>query len=395
MKRQKNFQKTHELFRQGLSKAAISIQLGIRKPTIIAWLAKKEYEEQRGWVKNKFRTHTQTEHQRIVELKQARITGKQYFLGSPHIQMDYAKTYPKDLLPSLWFFDEAVRKARLQTHEPKKRKKGQNIVSRLLFPIKSIVGLGKIQQSCDFIGKKYIQGSGEPINIFSTSFYQWFELYQIRRVLAETAESAIMSLTTFWKTFPLPNVLREDNSMTFRGTGRISGHIGKFVKFLLNLNIIPLFSSAYQSYTNPHIEGHNRTFSDKLWDKHHFTTMDEIDVECEKFNAESQEFFEWKFKERLNAGNLRRLNSKSILDSEVLRSTKGKKICFIRFVQSWKEENDTPGIVVLDRFVEISAAYLNQYVFVTLNLETAVINIISECEGKIYQIINQRFEYTL
>lgn len=328
-------------------------------------------------------------------MKQARINGKKYFLGSPHIQMDYVKAYPQDQLPSLWFFDEAVRKAGLQTHEPKKRKKGQNIVSRLLFPVKSIVDLGRIQQSCDFIGKKYIQGSGEPVNIFSTSFYQWFELYQIRRVLAETAESAIMSLMAFWEKFPLPNVLREDNSMTFRGTGRISGHIGKFIKFLLNLNVTPLFSSAYQSYTNPHIEGHNRTFGDKLWDKHHFSTLDEIDIECKKFNAESQEFFEWKFKERLSNPYLRRLTSKSILDSEVLHSTKGKKICFIRFVERWKETNETSGIVVLDRFVEISTVYLNQYVFVTLDLETAMLKVVSESEGQIYQIINQRFEYTL
>lgn len=328
-------------------------------------------------------------------MKQARINGKQYFLGSPHIQMDYSKTYPLDHLPSLWFFDEAVRKAGLQTHEPKKRKKGRNIVSRLLFPIKCIVGLGRIQQSCDFIGKKYIQGSGEPINIFSTSFYQWFELYQIRRVLAETAEAAIMSLTAFWEKFPLPAVLREDNGMTFRGTGRISGHIGKFVKFLLNLNVIPLFASAYQAYTNPHIEGHNRTFGDKLWDKHHFNTLDEIDAECGKFNQESQEFFEWKFKERLSDKYLRWLNNKSILDSEVLRSTKGKKICFIRFVERWKETNETSGIVVLDRFIEISAVYLNQYVFATLDLETAMLKVVSESEGKVCQIINQRFEYTL
>lgn len=330
-----------------------------------------------------------------MELKQARITGKQYFLGSPHIQMDYAKKYPQYPMPSLWFFDEAVRRAGLQTHEPKKRKKGQNIVSRLLFPIKSIIALGKIQQSCDFVGKKYIQGSGEPISIFSTSFYQWFELYQIKRVLAETAEAAMGALTAFWEKFPLPNVLREDNGMTFRGTGRQPGHIGKFVKFALNLNITPLFSSAYQSYTNPHIEGHNRTFGDKLWDKHHFTAPDDIDIECDKFNAESREFFEWKFKERLSNKYLRRLNSKSILDSSVLRSTKGKKICFIRFVECWKELNDTSGVVVLDRFVEISEAYLNQYVLVTLNLETTTISIISESAGKVYQIINQRFEYTL
>lgn len=50
------------------------------------------------------------------------------------------------------------------------------------FPIKTIVGLGRIQQACDFIGKKYILGSHEPVSVFATSYYQWFEICQIYRV---------------------------------------------------------------------------------------------------------------------------------------------------------------------------------------------------------------------
>ena len=58
--------------------------------------------------------------------------------------MDYAKRFPQEPLPSLWFFDKAVRNAGLQTHEPKKRIKGMDIVKRLRFPIQSIVKLGRI-----------------------------------------------------------------------------------------------------------------------------------------------------------------------------------------------------------------------------------------------------------
>lgn len=367
--------------------------LGIRRPTIIQWLGQKEYRENRGWAKNNKRSHTDLEEQRIVTLKNARINGK-YFVGAPYVQMDYAKQFFKDSLPSEWFIKEVTRRAGLQTHEPKKRSKGKNIVSRLLFPIRSIIRLGKIHQSCDFIGKKYIQGSKDPINIFSTSFYQWLEIYQIWRVLAETSEQAINKLTDFWKIFPLPNVMRMDNGMTFRGTGKIATHIGKYLKFLLNLNIIPLFSSTYQSYTNPHIEGHNRTFTEKLWSKNFFSSTDEIDRECYKFNTESQEFFEWKFKDRLDKANIHYLSKNSIIDGEVLRSTKGKKICFIRFVEQWKEANEIAGIVVLDKFVEIPKSYIGQYVFVTLNLETSRLNIISEHQSAITKISDQPFKYT-
>jgi hypothetical protein len=309
--------------------------------------------------------------------------------------MDYAKQYPSDPLPSEWFVKEITRKAGLQSLEPKDKKKKQNIVSRLLFPIKSIISLGRVQQSCDFVGKKYIQGQSEPISIFATAFYQWLKLYRIWRVYGETSEAAIERLTNFYQTFPLPHVMRMDNSMTFRGAGREAARVGRFLKFLLNLNIIPLFAAPYQSYTNPHIEGHNRTFDDKLWQKNFFTSETEIDRECNRFNAESREFFEWKFKERLNDRGIRRMNSRSIIDSEILRSTKGKKICFVRFVERWREANDTSGIAVLDRFVEIPNLYLNQYVFVTLDLETARLLIVSEHQGIASQIINQPFEYTI
>lgn len=309
--------------------------------------------------------------------------------------MDYAKAYPTDPLPSLWFFDEVSRRYGLQTHQPKKRTNGQNIVSRLKFPIRSIMKLGRIQQSSDFIGKKYVVGSREPVSVFSTSFYQGLELYQIRRVYAEKAECAIESLTEFWTKFPLAHVMRVDNGSAFRGSVSAEPNIGKFLTFLLNLKITPLFSAAYQSYTNPHIEGHNRTFTEKLWSKHHFTSLEEIDRECDRFNAESEEFFRWKFKERLVATDIHRLSRGSIIDDAILRSTKGKNIYFIRFVERWKESDDRAGVVVLNRFVPIPGSYANQYILAILHLETAMLDVLSEYDGIATIIARIPFSYTV
>jgi len=328
-------------------------------------------------------------------LKRARISRHAYFLGSPYIRMDYAKRFPQEPLPSLWFFDKAVRNAGLQTHEPKKRIKGMDIVKRLRFPIQSIVKLGRIQQAADFIGKKHIAGQSEPVNIFSTGYYQWLQLYQIWRVLAETAEYAISCLQKLWMSAPISDVTRIDNGMMFRGGGRAEAHLGKFLKFLLNAGSIPLFSSAYQSYTNPHIEGHNRTFTEKLWTKHHFTSLTDIDIECARFNAESREYYEFTFKERLAQRSLRYLNPHAPINADILRSTKGKKICFIRFVERWKEEERENGIVVLNRFISIPEPYANQYVFAKLNLETSTLHVDEEHDGVATEIISQPFPYTL
>lgn len=370
-------------------------RLSIHKATIRRWRSIATYEDNRGFEKGSYRTHTKEETTRIVELKKSRIEKKKYFLGSPHIRMDYAKQFPEDDLPSLWFFDKVVRDAGLQTHEPKKKTKGQDRVKRLRFPVKSIVGLGRIQQASDFIGKKFITGRTEPISIFSTSYYQWFQLYQIWLTEAESALCAIGKLSLFWQTHPLPNVMRMDNGMTFRGTGAEVARVGTFLKFLLNLGVTPLFSAPYQSYTNPHIEGHNRTFTEKLWSAHVFTNLSEINNECERFNSESREYYHYAFKERLAQKSLRFIVPERTIVTDRLQNANGKRVCFIRFVEAWMERNRECGIVLLNKFITLPEAYLNQYVFVTVYLETSVLSIVSEHDGIQDEILRQSFPYTL
>lgn len=380
---------------EGKSTRAIARIINVRQATVVTWLQQKSYSDRRGWNQGIKRTHTDLEEERIAALKRQRIEGKKFFLGTSYIQMDYAKQYPTDPSPSTWFVDEVIRRHGLQTHEPKKRGKGQNIVSRLLFPIKSIVSLGAIQQSMDFIGKKFIQGSSEPVSIFSTSYYQGLRLFQIQRVLAEKAEHVVHCLTGIWQKFPIADVLRMDNGSTWRGAISAEATISRCLRFLLNLGVKPLFSAPYQSYTNPHIEGHNRTFTEKLWNKNFFTSLKQIDEECVKFNAESREFYDWKFRERLSRSDIRYLGATETAPGDILRSTKGKKIYFIRFVERWKEDDGRVGIVILNRFVDVSDPYLNQYVFVALDLETASITVHSEHHG-ISAIIGQKpFPYIL
>jgi transposase len=385
----------HDLFRRGVTKSEIVRRLGVSRPTVIAWLEQKEYTDGRGWQEGTKRSHTNLEEERIVALKKKRIDEKKFFLGTPYVQMDYAKEFPTDSVPSRWFVDDVVARQGLQTHEPKKRKKGQNIVSRQLFPIRSIISLGKIHQSSDFIGKKFLTGRKEPISIFSTSYYQWFELYQIWRVSGETSQSAISCLKGLWSSTPLPHVMRMDNGSTFRGNVVLDGHIGTFLKFLLNIGVTPLFSAQYKSYTNPHVEGHNRTFTEKLWQKHHFTSEEEIDQACTRFNRESREFYDYRFKERLTKKGLRFLLPTTDIVTNILRSPKGKKIYFIRFVERWKETSDESGIVILNRFVRIIDPYLNQFVFVTLNLETGTLHVFSEHDGIATEILCEPFSYTV
>ena len=206
-------------------------------------------------------------------------------------------------------------------------------------------------------------------------------------------EEAVDQLSGFWIDHPIPQVMRVDNATAFRGAVRHVAVIGRFLKFLLNSNVMPLFAVPYRSYTNPHIEGHNRTFTEKPWAKHTFTSLAAIDQECARFNAESEEFFRFKFEGRLRAKGLRYHRSGETINLQNLTTTRGKRIGFIRFVEIWKERNEEIGIVVLERFIDLPGAYLNQYVFALLDLDAAKLQVYLEVDGQARVIRTSPFPY--
>ena len=149
----KKFIEAKTLKTEGVATADIARRLGVRRATLIEWFKEDTYHDDRGWAKGTPRKYTGTAREQVIVLKKERIDKKKYFTGSEYVRMDYAKQYPEEDIPSLWFIEEITRQEGLQTRKPKPPK-GKGVVQRQLFPIKSIVTLGKIHQSCDFIGKK-------------------------------------------------------------------------------------------------------------------------------------------------------------------------------------------------------------------------------------------------
>jgi hypothetical protein len=289
--------------------------------------------------------------------------------------MDYGRYYPNEAIPTLWYITQTVRKAKLQTREPKQRRSGGS--EYLLYPIHSIRQIKGIHQSADFIGKKYILGRSEPINIFSTSYYSPFKLYQIKRIEAEKAIYAIEQLHKLWRRFPKPHVLRLDNGLQFRGTASGKRALGTFLIFLLNLNIVPLFGSPSKPWTNPHVEGHNRVFNEKVWRKNNFTSLEHIDQENERFNNESIELFRFKYARNIFDNMDRLLESNQLVNADALQTRKGKKLYFIRFVESTETHSDA-YVTIMNEVVYLPEKYTHQFIFGEWNLETEILSIYSE-----------------
>lgn len=379
--------------KQGKSKSDIAKIIRIRRPTIIEWLNQKEYTDNRGWKNGIRRKYSAIEEQRICDLKRKRLEQKKYFVGSDYVQMDYANVYPNEPLPSTWFIEEVIRDNNLQTAKPKSRKKGRS--EYLLYPVEAIKQLGNIQQSADFIGKKYIDNQSDPINIFSTSYYSPFKLYQIQPILAAKTRFMLPILTKLWQDFPLPDVFRIDNGLQFRGSGSGRKFLSPFLKFILNLNIIPLFGAPHKPWTNPHIEGHNKIFNDKVWSQNRFTNLAQINIECEKFNNESLELFNFKYRDNLIFIKRQRfLTSKSKIEFTHLKSIENKKIYFIRFVEN-KDYQKNSFITILNEKIIIPEQYDHQFVFVECDIEKNTLNIFSEYQRDVKQIHQIKFKLNI
>lgn len=306
--------------------------------------------------------------------------------------MDYAKQYPYEKLPSIWFIDKTIRQAGLQTKKPKKHKNGGS--EYLLYPVQLIRNLGHVQQSADFIGKKYISGQSTPINIFSTSYYSPFKLYQIKPVVAEKAVYAIENLIKLWHKYPLPDVIRIDNGLQFRGTARGKRNLGKFLKFVLNLGIKPLFGSPSKPWTNPHIEGHNRVFNEKVWAKNFFTNTNQIAFECDRFNNESLEYFHFKYSQLIFNSKFNYIERNQKIETDRLLTIANKKIFFIRFVHSTEKEKNA-YITILNENVALPEQYNHQFVFAEWNIHKEQLYIYSEFKKDATLIMKRKFKLNI
>jgi hypothetical protein len=358
-----------------LSNSAIARELALHRATVVRWFSQGSYEDNRGWQKDQARKYTsEIVAQRICSIKRHRIESN-YFVGDEYVQMDYSNLYPMEVLPTLWYITETIRRAKLQTRKPKHRRSGGS--EYLLYPIQSIRSLKGIHQSADFIGKKYIGGRTEAINIFSTSYYFPFKLYQIKRIEAEKAIYAIEQLQLLWRRFPMPHVLRLDNGLQFRGTASGKRALGTFLIFLLNLSITPLFGSPSKPWTNPHVEGHNRVFNDKVWRKNYFTSLEQIDQENERFNNESIELFRFKYSQYVFEHMTRLLETDQSINIETLQTRKDKNLYFIRFVESFETHSDA-HVTIMNEIVSLPEQYTHQFVFGEWNIETEILSLYSE-----------------
>ena len=151
-------------FKKHLNKSTIAKQLSVSYPFVCRWTKDKNssIKDRRGWPKGKRRSHNQVEVERIIKIRQDLISQSAFFFGPDKILDEYRKLYP-DAKPINRTFVARV----ISEFFPESKRGMLKAVKNQHYPLKTLSHLGKIQEGIDFIGHRYIYGSGKPINFFT------------------------------------------------------------------------------------------------------------------------------------------------------------------------------------------------------------------------------------
>lgn len=369
----KLFLKTHNLFEQGKSKSEIARKLHIKRETIINWLKIETYQDGRGWPKGKYRTHTDQEEERILEIRD-RITRqeKRYYWGKDIIQREYGKIYPDDPLPTFWFIDEVIRRHHCQIPEPKKRKK--DITRYLHYPYNLIKKLGKVHESIDFIGRKYIDRVSEPLHFLARYYQKPIGLYLASRTKNEKRQEIERILSQDWQKIYPPDVVTLDNANSMYGPAKAKRFISLFVQGLFQYRIIPVFNPPRSPWANGGIEGSNSIFGKKFWKPQRFQNTKEIDAKLDQFNIE----------------NIERSNLHYLSQKKYQKKFK-ENVYFARFAKIDSPHEEYPSIEILNDKVYLPETYAYQYAFAKLDVGKGYLTVYVEIDDKSQIIHEQKF----
>ncbi len=282
--------KARQLKAEGWSIRQIAGCLVCNKKSVNRWLNLSEENvetDNRGWPKGKLRKHTQLEKKRIIAIRDNLERNESFFVGSEVIQSDYAKSYGEKL--SKWFINSTLKESnRVKGYKPKAR--GGSKYKR--YPVQTLSSLGKCVMAIDFIGPKYLEGSGNRINFFSSKYIRPCKVGMICRISGQTSEEAVKVLQKIWSRHSIPDLVKMDNDSAFGGNLSHVSSIGRVTMFLLNLGVKPLYIAPRSPWNNSDVEGFNSVFSRKFWTKLQFKNELEIDVKIEAFNFEYEEYSE-------------------------------------------------------------------------------------------------------
>lgn len=370
-------------FTKHLNKSEIARKIAVSYPFVLRWttLEEEPTKDKRGWPKGKRRSRTQEEEQRIIAIRKELNDKKAFFFGPDRILGEYHLKYPQAKEVSRPFITRVIHEAFPESHQKMlKATKEQN------YPLKALSFLGKTKESIDFVGHKFLKGQRQPIHFFTRVYSSPFILRLIKRVESQRMETALEITSRDWKAYPLPDCLWLDNGFGFVASGGRPRVISPFIQYLLSLGITPVFIAPKKPWMNGGVEGTNSVFAKKVWQRHKFKNLSEIDQVLSRFEAEYQLIHPLSFNKEgkyLESG----FTYKDML-SKPFDPKSNMAIYLIRLVEV--QENQLPAIRIFKEQMVLDYQYVNTYVLVKINLFKETVMAFTEKENGSLQTVAER-----
>jgi len=340
-------------FQEGYSKNTIAITLCLSKNFVIKWTHSPFQNcelDNRGWPMGRARKWGPQTEDRVMQIHQKLKDDPQSFYWGPTaIQHTWKNIFPGDDVPPVRTIGKILKEQGL-THQ-KERRRGA--AKYLCYPEYTVYNkLGHRVMEADFIGQKYLKGRAQPLHFIGFSFKKPPKLRYYRRIESSTAASFIKICSAFFRDHEKPDCIKIDNAAAHIGSHSGKRNISRVMAFLLEHEIIPVFTVPRRPFTQASIEGNNSVFSRKFWNQRTFSSVEEIDTQLEWFNQDSKRYTGYQ------------PPSVELRPQQPFKP----KVYFLRQVRESSGSDSYGTINILNENINLPTAYINLFVLAEWNL---------------------------
>lgn len=363
-------------FVDGFSKSAIATRVGVSRRFVIRWTQSMDQDvtiDNRGWPKGRRRRWSEQTEQRISLLHKELKSGPDAFYWGPTaIAQEWFVRYPDDPSPPLRTIGQILKDLGLS--EPRSARTRRGASRYLCYPEHTIYEtLGRVMET-DFIGRRHIKGTPQPIHFVGFSFKKAPRLRHYERIEAQTADCFIEQCESFFSRFEKADCVKMDNDPATAGSGSQKRSLSRAVRFLLANEVVPIFAVPKRPFSQASIEGNNSVFARKFWNRRTFESIEEIDSALIAFNDASLKYTGYN------------LPAQKAPPKEPFVP----RIYFIRQVR--EAEGTTEGFInVLNETILLPRAYINYFVLAEWNLDLEILTVSWERDQQLQAIKNCQF----
>ena len=357
------------------SKKRIASHLRMSKHTVIRWTQSKGEDvkrDGRGWPKGKRRRwSSQTEKQVAAIHRYLSQEPTEFYTGASAIELEWRRRWPQEPSPPLRTIGQMMSDLGL-TKSPKKRDH-RGAAAYLCYPEHTIYqSLGGRVVEADFVGQKYLAGRSEPLHFIGFSFKQAPRLRYYQRVKGQTAKAFIDETSRFFERFEKPSFMKIDNCAATIGSTSGRRNISRVMHFLLQHQVVPIYSVPRKPFSQASIEGNNSVFARKFWRARHFDSLESVDQQLQWFNQSTLHYTGYQ-------------KPKCRQSCESFRP----RVYCLRQVR--EDDRGRSTISVLNESLELDPSYVSYFVIAEWSLDTERLDVHFERDRQLSTIHSQRF----